>query len=111
MKTKNNQSQKQKTSVLKTENSIKESSQDTNTIKNHSCNVLVMPPKISDDDITALFNGILKIVKRKFELENNCEIINLNSNLHKLKQQLKEKQAECNRLKNEIIYLKSKLLE
>ena len=69
----------------------------------------VMPPAITDEDITALFNGILKVVKKKIELEKNAEIININLNQQKLMKELKEKSAEIVRLKNEIIYLKSKL--
>lgn len=67
----------------------------------------VMPPRITDEDITALFNGIVNIVKKKFELEKNAEIININLNQEKLIKSLKEKQAEIVRLKNEIIFLKS----
>lgn len=69
----------------------------------------VMPPKITDDDISALFNGILKVVKKKIELETKAEIININANYNIILKELKEKQSECNRLKNEIIYLKSQL--
>ena len=69
----------------------------------------VMPPSITDEDISALFNGIINVVKKKFELEKNAETINLNLNLERLLKELKEKNAEIIRLKNEIIYLKSKL--
>ncbi len=69
----------------------------------------VMPPSITDEDITALFNGIVNVVKKKIELEKNAETINLNYNLEHLTKQLHEKQAEINRLKNKIIYLKSQL--
>lgn len=69
----------------------------------------VMPPSITDEDISALFNGILNVVKKKIELENKAEIININANYTKLLKDYKEKQAECNRLKNEIIFLKSQL--
>ena len=69
----------------------------------------VMPPQISDDDITALFNGIINVVKKKIELETKAEIININANYSNLLKELKAKQAECNRLKNEILYLKSQL--
>ncbi|MBR4998289.1 MAG: hypothetical protein IKY10_00260 [Clostridia bacterium] len=69
----------------------------------------VMPPPISDDDISALFNGILNVVKKKFELEKNAEIINLNLNQERILKELNEKKAEIARLKNEIIYLKSQL--
>ncbi len=69
----------------------------------------VMPPSITDDDISALFNGILNVVKKKIELESKAEIININANYTKLLKEYKEKQAECNRLKNEIIFLKSQL--
>ena len=33
----------------------------------------VMPPCITDEDITALFNGIISVVKKKIELEKNAE--------------------------------------
>ncbi len=69
----------------------------------------VMPPQITDADITALFNGIVNVVKKKFELEKNAETLNLNLNMEKLIKELKEKQAEINRLKNEIIFLKNEL--
>lgn len=69
----------------------------------------VMPPAITDEDITALFNGIVNVVKKKFELEKNAETINLNLNIERLIKENKEKTAEIIRLKNEIIYLKSKI--
>lgn len=69
----------------------------------------VMPPSITDEDISALFNGILNVVKKKFELEKNAETINLNLNINSLTRELKEKQAEIVRLKNEIIFLKHEL--
>lgn len=72
-------------------------------------NIHVMPPSITDEDITALFNGIINVVKKKCELEKNAEIINSNLNIEKLMKELHEKQAEISRLKNEIIFLKSKL--
>lgn len=69
----------------------------------------VMPSQISDEDIEALFGGLLKIVQKKYELDTRSEIINLNLSHEKLIKALNEKQAECNRLKNEIIYLKAML--
>ena len=69
----------------------------------------VMPSQISDEDIQALFGGLLKIVQKKYELDTRAEIINLNLTHDKLIKALNEKQAECNRLKNEIIYLKAKM--
>ena len=73
------------------------------------CNIYVMPPSITDDDITALFKGIMGVVKHKLELDTKAEILNLNLSNEKLLSELKAKTAECNRLKNEIIYLKSQL--
>lgn len=69
----------------------------------------VMPPAITDADITALFNGIINVVKKKIELEKNAEIINMNLHQEKLIKELQEKRAEIARLKNEIIYLKSQI--
>ena len=77
------------------------------TPQNDKTQIHVLPPQITDEDISALFNGIINVVKKKFELEKNAETINLNFNIENLKKQLHEKQAEINRLKNEIIYLKS----
>ena len=77
--------------------------------KTKTCQIHVMPPSISDEDISALFNGILNVVKKKFELETKASIINLNSSIEKLMKELNEKRAECIRLKNEVIYLKSQL--
>ena len=45
---------------------------------------------------------------KKFEIENQSKVLNMAENITILKKQLKEKIAECNRLKNEILYLKSK---
>ena len=73
------------------------------------CQIHVMPPAISDQDITALFNGVLNVVKKKFELETKANIINLNSNIEKLLKELNEKKAECIRLKNEILFLQNQL--
>ncbi len=74
-----------------------------------NCNVHVMPPPISDEDINALFVGILSIMRRKIELETKAEIINSTANLENVIVELKQKQAECNRLKNEILHLKHEL--
>lgn len=82
-----------------------------NNFKKDDCQIHVMPPTITDEDLTALFNGILNVVKKKFELETKSNIINMNLNIERLMKELSEKQAECNRLKNEIIYLKSKIKE
>lgn len=71
------------------------------------CSVHVMPSPISDEDINALFAGIVSIMKRKIELETKAQIINTQSYCEKLLAELKTKQAECNRLKNEILHLKS----
>lgn len=73
-----------------------------------ACNIHVMPPLISDEDISSLFKGLIGIVRRKVELETRAEIINMNISIEKLMKELKEKQAECNRLKNELLYLKAK---
>ena len=70
-----------------------------------------MPSAISDEDINALFNGILKVIRKKTELDNRAKMLNLNLDNERLLKALNEKQAECNRLKNEIIYLKSRLGE
>ena len=72
-------------------------------------NIFVMPPQISDADINALFNGIISVVKKKIELEKKAEILTANLNLEQALKQLKEKQAECIRLKNEIVNLQAEL--
>lgn len=77
--------------------------------EDQSVKIHVMPPSITDEDITALFNGIVNVVKKKFELEKNAETINVNLDRERLIKELKEKNAEISRLKNEIIYLKAKL--
>lgn len=77
--------------------------------ENNNFKIHVMPPSITDEDISALFNGIVNVVKKKFELEKNAETINLNLNLERLLKELKEKNAEIIRLKNEILYLKSQI--
>ena len=82
-----------------------------NKTNENNYKIHVMPPQISDEDINALFKGIVNVVKKKFELEKNAETLNLNFNLEKLHKELKEKKAEINRLKNEIIYLKTQLQE
>ena len=74
-----------------------------------NCKVHVMPSQISDNDISALFNGLLNVVKKKFELDFEAQFINYNINIDNLKRELKNKINECNRLKNEIINLKSQL--
>lgn len=87
-------------------------SQNKYMIKNkneNQCSLHVMPPQITDADITALFNGVINVVKKKIELETKAEIINQNVNIEKLLKALKEKEAECNRLKNEILFLQEKL--
>ncbi len=68
-----------------------------------------MSPTITDADITALFNGIVNVVKKKVELETKAEFLNMNIHHNQLLKQLKSKQAECVRLKNEILFLKSQL--
>lgn len=81
----------------------------TDKEKQEQCNVYVMPSAISDNDITALFQGLLNVVKKKFELDSQAEFICYNQDIARLKNELKIKTAECNRLKNEIINLKSLL--
>lgn len=83
----------------------------TNKNNKSDCNVHVMPPQISDEDINALFSGLVGIMRKKIELETKAEIINTSSNLERVLKELKSKQAECIRLKNEIIFLKSQLKE
>ena len=72
------------------------------------CNLYVMPSQITDSDISALFNGLLNVVKKKFELDFEAQFVNYNINIDNLKRELKNKTNECNRLKNEIINLKAK---
>ncbi len=80
-----------------------------NADKTDKCKIHVMPPPISDEDISALFSGIVNVMRTKIQLETRSEIINMNVNMNKLMSELKAKQSECIRLKNEIIYLKSQL--
>lgn len=75
----------------------------------NKCNIHVMPPPISDEDVNALFAGVVSIMKRKIELETKAQIINTQSYCEKILAELKSKQAECNRLKNEILHLKNLL--
>ncbi len=77
----------------------------------NSCRVHVMPVSITDADITALFNGIVSVVKRKCELETKRELVSMSMHHDKLIALLKEKQCEINRLKNEILYLKNKIYD
>jgi len=93
---------------LKEKNNYMNKKSDT---KNLNCNLHVMPPQITDQDISALFNGVINIVKKKIELENKAQILNANLTLEKTLKALKEKESECIRLKNEIINLKAKLTQ
>lgn len=107
----NHVSQNRKLSLVKNIGMIKNPVKISAISKNfklNKCKVLVMPPRITDEDITALFNGILNIVKKKVQLETEAQLLNANYNFEQLIKQLKRKEAECNRLKNEILYLKSK---
>ena len=88
------------------ENNIMKNSNNQNVNK---CKIHTMPTTITDNDISALFNGLLNVVKKKFELDNQATIIDMNTNMQTLASELKSKIAECNRLKNEIIHLKSLL--
>ena len=78
-------------------------------LNNENCQIHVMPTAITDADISSLFNGLLNVVKKKFELDTKSNLIAINNNINRLKKELDEKRAECIRLKNEIIYLKSEL--
>lgn len=78
-------------------------------INQNECQIHVMPTPISDEDLSALFKGLVNVVKKKFELDTKSHFIAINNNMNKLSKALEEKTAECNRLKNEIIYLKSKI--
>ena len=92
------------------QNKKKFKAQNNNMDKNKdNCNFHVMPPQISDSDISALFNGIINIVKKKIELEKKAEILNANISLEKALKEIKSKQAEIVRLKNEINSLKAQL--
>ncbi len=85
---------------------IKNDKTTTETSK-QDCKIHVMPPLISDEDISSLLNGVVNIMRKKFELENQNKIIALGVDISNLKKELKEKTAECIRLKNEILYLKT----
>ena len=74
-----------------------------------TCQIHVMPPQITDDDITALFNGLLNIVKKKIELDGKSQLLNISSTLKELSAKLKAKEAECVKLKNEVLKLKAQL--
>ena len=80
-----------------------------NENENNKCNIHVMPSSITDADISALFQGLLNVVKKKFELDSQAQFFNINYNVEKLKSELKNKINECNRLKNEVIHLKQLL--
>ncbi len=75
--------------------------------KNQKCTIHVLPQTISDNDINSLFLGLVDIVKKKIELDYKSQFITLGSNYSKIEKRLKEKTAECNRLKNELLFLKS----
>ena len=81
----------------------------SNNSNNEQVKIHIMPPSITDEDISSLFKGIISVVKKKIELEKKAESINMNINHKMLMKELKEKQAEIVRLKNEIIFLKSQL--
>ena len=83
--------------------------QEQTSLNQNNCTFHVMPSQISDQDIQSLFLGLVKVVKKKYELDTKSEILNLSLTQEELIKQLNEKTAECNRLKNEIIYLKSQL--
>lgn len=102
---------KENNSLLKNENKLNFiiDKEEKNNKSKINCTLHVMPPQISDEDINALFSGLVSIVRRKIELESRAEIININLNYDKLARALKAKQAECVRLKNEILNLKSQL--
>lgn len=102
---------KENNSLLKNENKLNFSidKEEKSNKSNINCRLHVMPPQISDEDINALFSGLVSIVRRKIELESRAEIININLSYDKLSRALKAKQAECIRLKNEILNLKSQL--
>ena len=102
---------KENNSLLKNENKLNFSidKEEKNNKSKINCTLHVMPPQISDEDINALFSGLVSIVRRKIELESRAEIININLSYDKLSRELKSKQAECIRLKNEILNLKSQL--
>lgn len=78
-------------------------------IENENCKIHLMPTQISDEDISALFNGLIKVVKKKIELDKKAEILSFNLTNEKLLAELKSKEHEIIKLKNEIIYLRSKL--
>lgn len=77
--------------------------------KNQKCTIHVLPQTITDNDINSLFLGLVDIVKKKIELDYKSQFIAINSDYSRIEKQLKEKTAECNRLKNEILFLKSQI--
>ena len=42
------------------------------------CTIHTINPTITDKDLSALFDGLLDVVKKKFELDYSAQIINLN---------------------------------
>jgi len=61
----------------------------------------------SDEDINALFCGVLNIIKEK--IVKDCDNVNYNLQLEcdMLKDSLQKLRYECNTLKNENLYLKT----
>lgn len=73
----------------------------------NNCTIHVLPPSISEADINALFLGLVDVVKKKIELDYKSQLVNISEDYLRVKNELKQKSAECNRLKNEILNLKS----
>ena len=63
--------------------------------------------EFTDEDISALFSGVLNIIKEKIFIESESELYRLQKECELLQNALDMKTKELNKIKNKNIYLKT----
>ena len=63
-------------------------------MENNKCNIHTISQTITDQDLSSLFNGLMDVVKKKYELDFNAKIINLNKKIEILSKLIKQKDQE-----------------
>ena len=64
-----------------------------------NCKIHTINPTITDQDLSALFEGLIDVVKKKYELDYASKIINLNKKIEILTKLIREKDIEILNLK------------
>lgn len=71
-------------------------------MENNKCNIHTINPIITDKDLSALFDGLMDVVKKKYELDYSAKIMNLDKKIEILTSLIKERDQEILSLKEKL---------